>query len=653
MLEIVRRTAEIFDLRLGRARRGATSTTAASSTPAPTIARWRSCYEGALERWERLARAARAGRRAGRARRRSGGQAGAAAPQRQARRGAPRRPRRARSGRCARRLERRPAPTAATAARARAAAARRGAWHDLADHLAGHARSRSPTRASATPSRCAWPTCWRRKLDDSSAAVDRYAEILRAHARAARGGRGPRAAGRATGPPLPRSPSSWSRSTGGPATRQAGRRRSTRSSSRSTTATSGCGSCARWRRSTSASAASTWRSTAAAAPGWPTSSRRETLARDGGAGASRRGLHAPLVGDAARRGPSRPSDPDLQAQLWAHGRAAARGAARRRRPTPIEAWRSALAARPDDVDAFLALERLLSGAARSAELVEVLEKHLEITTDSGRAQGDGQAHRRALRGRAQAARAGGARLGDGARDRSDATSRRWTSLAQLHLAGGAFRELAEVYARKLELTAARRSERRDAAHAERAHLYDEKLGEPEQAVEQLRAVLDENAGRSPRRWTRLDRIFTARGAARRPASRSSTRAPAVESDAGGARRARLPGGALVETELSRRRGGHRRYQAHPGARRPTHAEAREALWRDRARRRLPPAGGRGAGAGAARGARLGRGRRAARAAAGGRGRRRAAGWRCWARSRASRRRSGATPSGASRPGRAR
>ena len=62
----------------------------------------------------------------------------------------------------------------------------------------------------------------------------------------------------------------------------------------------------------------------------------------------------------------------------------------------IEAWRSALAARPDDRDAFLALERLLAGAGRSAELVDVLEKHLEIATDVARAQGDREADRGAV-----------------------------------------------------------------------------------------------------------------------------------------------------------------------------------------------------------------------------------------------------------------
>ena len=92
------------------------------------------------------------------------------------------------------------------------------------------------------------------------------------------------------------------------------------------------------------------------------------------------GLHGELVA-ALEKGAVEAGDPYLQAQLWAMtarlledplGRAA----------DAIEAWRSALSARPDDRDAFLALERLLSSAARSAELVDVLEKHLEIATDA-------------------------------------------------------------------------------------------------------------------------------------------------------------------------------------------------------------------------------------------------------------------------------
>ena len=51
------------------------------------------------------------------------------------------------------------------------------------------------------------------------------------------------------------------------------------------------------------------------------------------------------------------------------------------------------------------------------------------------------------------------------------------SLAQLHLAAGAFRELCEVYARKIEITD-RADERRMLLHAERPHLRGEPRASP-------------------------------------------------------------------------------------------------------------------------------------------------------------------------------
>jgi len=77
------------------------------------------------------------------------------------------------------------------------------------------------------------------------------------------------------------------------------------------------------------------------------------------------GLYGELVAT-LEKGAVEAGDPNLQAQLWGMtaqlledplGRAS----------DAIEAWRSALSARPDDRDAFLALERLLSAASRSQE----------------------------------------------------------------------------------------------------------------------------------------------------------------------------------------------------------------------------------------------------------------------------------------------
>jgi tetratricopeptide (TPR) repeat protein len=230
----------------------------------------------------------------------------------------------------------------------------------------------------------------------------------------------------------------------------------------------------------------------------------ETLAEMEGLGLAG-GLHGELVAT-LEKGAVEAGDPYLQAQLWAMtarlleeplGRAA----------DAIEAWRSALSARPDDGDAFLALERLLAGASRSAELVDVLEKHLEITPEAGQrkaiAKRIATLYEDALKQREQAVRAWETVLEIDPKD-GDALE----SLAQLHLAGGAFRELTDVYARKLELS--QRPEERRMLFAQSARTFEEKLGEPEQAVEQLRKLLEETPG-DPEALGALDRIFTNEG----------------------------------------------------------------------------------------------------------------------------------------------
>jgi tetratricopeptide (TPR) repeat protein len=217
------------------------------------------------------------------------------------------------------------------------------------------------------------------------------------------------------------------------------------------------------------------------------------------------GLHGELCA-ALEKGAVEAGDSNLQAQLWAMtarlledplGRAA----------DAIEAWRSALSARPDDHDAFLALERLLAGAQRSAELVDVLEKHLEITSDAAERKAIAKRiavlYDDALKQREQAVRAWETVLEIDPQD-GDALE----SLAQLHLAAGAFRELTDVYARKLEL--ARRPEERRMLFAQSAAIFEDKLGEPEQAVEQLRKLLEEVPG-DGEALVALDRIFTSEG----------------------------------------------------------------------------------------------------------------------------------------------
>jgi tetratricopeptide (TPR) repeat protein len=281
-------------------------------------------------------------------------------------------------------------------------------------------------------------------------------------------------------------------------------------------------------------------------------------------------LHAPLV-VALQRGAVEAVDPDLQAQLWATsakllesplGRAA----------EAVEAWRAALAARPDERDIFLALERLLAGAGRSSELVEVLERHLEIAVD-----GD---ERKAIAKRI-------AVIYEDALKESERAVRAWEtvleidpneaealeSLAQLHLAAGAFRELAEVYARKIEITD--RADERRMLFMQSARIYEENLSEPDRAIEQLRALLVETPG-DGEALTDLDRILTAEGRQTDLVEVLDARAAGVQDPAARDELA-FRAARLVETELGDVEGAIGRY-AQILARAPKHPGARDALY---------------------------------------------------------------------------
>jgi tetratricopeptide (TPR) repeat protein len=295
----------------------------------------------------------------------------------------------------------------------------------------------------------------------------------------------------------------------------------------------------------------------------------DTLAEMEALGMSAR-LHAPLV-EALQKGALEAIDPDLQAQLWAVSARLCEeqlGDGER----AIEAWRSALSARPDDVIAFLALERLLAGAARSSELVEVLEKHLEIVNDPDErkviAKRIAVLYEEALKERDKAVRAWEAVL-----EVDLADSEALDALAELHLGAGAFRELADVYERKIQLAEAPAERRR--LRLEAAPLYDEKLGEVDRAIDELRAILEESAG-DPEALAYLDRLYTREG---RHAdllevldARTAGAKGAAERDQLAFRAARL-----LEVELGDVDGAIGRYQKILAAS-PSHADARAALW---------------------------------------------------------------------------
>jgi tetratricopeptide (TPR) repeat protein len=283
-------------------------------------------------------------------------------------------------------------------------------------------------------------------------------------------------------------------------------------------------------------------------------------------------LFSPLV-QTLEKGAVEAGDPSLQARLW--GLTARLIEEHLGDPgKAIEAWRQALGARPDDVDAFLALERLLTAAARLEELVEVLERHLEIATDPADrkllAKRIAVLYELALKQRDQAIRAWQNVL-----EIDDADREALDALAQLFLANAGWRELAEIYERKIALTPGVSDRRLLRLQASR--LYDDKLGEASEAVNQLRAILDESQN-DREALDGLDKVFTREG---RHADLLEVLDLRMAAEAVPAAREELAFRAarLVETELSDVEGAIARYREilSPG-RAPQHADARAALW---------------------------------------------------------------------------
>jgi len=281
-------------------------------------------------------------------------------------------------------------------------------------------------------------------------------------------------------------------------------------------------------------------------------------------------LYGPLV-ETLQKGAVEATDPDLQSRLWGMTARLIEehlGDANQ----AIEAWRAALSARPDDLDSFLALERLLTAAARMDELVEVLEKHLEIATDPADrkliAKRIAVLYELALKEPERAIRAWQDVLGidDGDVEALDA-------LAALYQTSASWRELAEIFERKIQITQGVGDRR--ALRLQAANLYDDKLGESNEAVSQLRAILDESAN-DREALDALDRVFAREGRHADLLEVLDLRM-AGESDPVAHDQLAFRAAKLVEADLSDSEAAIARYQA-VLARTPAHAEAREALW---------------------------------------------------------------------------
>lgn len=155
----------------------------------------------------------------------------------------------------------------------------------------------------------------------------------------------------------------------------------------------------------------------------------------------------------------------------------------------VESWRRVVAIREDDLPAWKALERLLAALGRSAELVAVLERHAELSSDM--AEQKAIAYRiaelceRTLGQPEQAIATWRQVLSIDADDRPALSA-----FARLYKESRSYRDLAWVYGRQIEL-ATSPAERRPLRFA-LAQIFDENLGDAFEAVAVYKAALEEN-----------------------------------------------------------------------------------------------------------------------------------------------------------------
>ncbi len=264
-------------------------------------------------------------------------------------------------------------------------------------------------------------------------------------------------------------------------------------------------------------------------------------------------------------------DPDLQASLSAM-RAKILELRIADPAQAIEAWRETLAARSDDQEAFAALERLLAGAGRHAELCEILGKHIEITREPAEratlTKRTAVLYEQVLKLRDEAVEAWRAvlELDDSDEDALDA-------LIRLYIADESWRSLLEIYLRKIELAAEPETIREFRFIV--ARLHDEKLEEPFDAASQLKSVLQDFPG-DLATLEMLDRIYAREKQHAELLEVLDLRA-ASETDPAEREAVAFRAARLMEMEIGEVPAAVDRYKAILG-RTPRHAGARDALW---------------------------------------------------------------------------
>ena len=370
-----------------------------------------------------------------------------------------------------------------------------------------------------------------------------------------RGGLGVGVAGRRATPSATASPSSWSRSTGARAISASWSPRWKPSSKPRRPRPSACASCARWPRFISASAGPSGRSSAAAAAWLADVESGETLAEMEALGLA--GGTARRAGGHAREGGRRGRRSEPAGAAVGDDRAAAGGSAgpRRRRDRGLAVGAGGPSRRSGRLPGPRAAAVRRGPLRRSWSTCWRSTSRSPPTPASARRWPS--ASRCCTKTRSSSASrrcAPGRRSSRSMRRDGDALE----SLAQLHLRAGAFRELADVYARKLEL--ATRPEERRMLFAQSARIFEEKLAEPEQAIGSCASCWRRRRA-TPRRCRRLDRILTSRRAARgprrgarRPGRVREDRRKSATSSRSGRRASPRPSCGDVEAAISRYQG---------------------------------------------------------------------------------------------------
>ncbi len=271
------------------------------------------------------------------------------------------------------------------------------------------------------------------------------------------------------------------------------------------------------------------------------------------------------------------SNPDLAGSLWARA-AEIHETQRTDLPRAIAAWRKVDEARPDDPIALAALDRLLALEGRVNDLVGVVARRAELAEDAGvrlvLLHRVAALYEEVIEDRDKAIVAYKNVLGVDDTDMAalDALDRLYRQAVAGSRDKDTARELVQTLERKIELTTevAARQELRHAA----AKVYEDQLADIYQAIGQLTAVLDDDAG-DQRALAELDRIY-----AREKmwpelldiVDRRSLLATAARDRADLAFRA----AKLVETEMADPDGAIPRYGAVLQVL-PTHEQARAAL----------------------------------------------------------------------------